>query len=106
MALVRDTWNIKSPPNPSNFTIPTEMWYLIRNSRNQILHKAMENSKDNRNSKVKECNSAISSMNDDGLGIWNTIVKDQLLVCEGKIKFYKGLPTLPSEIHRKLLSQR
>lgn len=59
MALVRDTWDIKFPPHPSNFTTPTEMWYLIRNSRNQILHKAMENSKDNRNSKVKECNLSI-----------------------------------------------
>lgn len=70
------------PPysHPSNFVIPTEMWYLIRNSRNKILHKARENSKDNRNSKVKECNSAIS-LNDDGSGIWNTIIKDQLLVC-------------------------
>lgn len=38
-------------PKPQNFIIPTEMWYLIRNSRNQILHKAMEN---NRNSTERQ----------------------------------------------------
>lgn len=83
--------------HPSNFITPTEMWYLVRNSRNQILHKAMESSKGDRNSKVKECNSAVSLMSDDGLGIWSTIIKDQLLVCKGKIKFYEALPTPPSE---------
>lgn len=56
--------------------------------------------------KWKNVTCQFSLMNGDGLGIWNTVIKDQLLVCEGKIKFYKGLPTPPGEIHRKFLSQR
>lgn len=73
MALVRSTWNIKFILTPSNSITPPETWYLVRNSRNWSLHKAMENSKGNRNSQVKECNLVVSSMNDDGLGIWNTL---------------------------------
>jgi hypothetical protein len=43
-------------------------------------------------------------MNDDGLGIWNTIIKDQLLIRLGKIEFCRYLPTYPGEIHGMLLT--
>ena len=34
-------------------------------------------------------------MNGDGLTIRNAIIKGQLLICQGEIKFYKDLLTPP-----------